>query len=86
MATFPSNVPFSNLLLRLNAKSTGEAWAVLTVTYLETEGFDKVRMYEEMMMTNTDNLESSLLTSNLLKICSGTSCTCRAVEVEFRPL
>ena len=30
------------------------------------------------MMTNTDNVESSLLTSNLLKICSVTSCTCRA--------
>ena len=28
---------------------------------------DKVRMYEEMM-TNDDNLESSLLTSNLLKM------------------
>ena len=36
------------------------------------------------MMTNTDNLESSLLTFNLLKICSVTSCTCRAVE--FCPL
>ena len=31
--------------------------------------FDKVRMYEEMMM-NDDNLESNLLTSSLLKICS----------------
>ena len=31
-------------------------------------------------MTNTDNLETSLLTSNLLKICcSVTSCTCQAV-------
>ena len=30
---------------------------------------DKVRMYEEMMM-NDDNVESSLLTSSLLKICS----------------
>ena len=30
---------------------------------------DKVCMYEEMM-TNNDNVESSLLTSNLLKICS----------------
>ena len=30
---------------------------------------DKVRMYEEIM-TNDDNLESSLLTSSLLKICS----------------
>ena len=29
----------------------------------------KVCMYEEMM-TNNDNVESSLLTSNLLKICS----------------
>ena len=29
---------------------------------------DKVCMYEEMMMNN-DNVESSLLTSNLLKIC-----------------
>ena len=34
-----------------------------------TEGlvFDKVWMYEEIMMNN-DNLESSLLTSNLLKM------------------
>ena len=31
--------------------------------------FDKVWMYEEMMM-NDDNLESNLLTSSLLKICS----------------
>ena len=52
---------------------------------------DKVRMYEEMM-TNTDNLESSLLTSNLLKICCIVQVlfcykwTCRAVEVEFCPL
>ena len=30
---------------------------------------DKVCMYEEMM-TNNDNVESSLPTSNLLKICS----------------
>ena len=30
---------------------------------------DKVCMYEEMM-TNNDSVESSLLTSNLLKICS----------------
>ena len=30
---------------------------------------DKVWMYEEMMM-NDDNLESNLLTSSLLKICS----------------
>ena len=29
---------------------------------------DKVCMYEEMM-TNNDNVESSLLTSNLLKFC-----------------
>ena len=29
---------------------------------------DKVCMYKEMM-TNNDNVESSLLTSNLLKIC-----------------
>ena len=36
---------------------------------------DKVCMYEEMM-TNTDNLESYLPTSNLLKICS-------FVQVEF---
>ena len=36
-------------------------------------------------MMNDDNIESSLLTSNLLKICSSvTSCTCRAVE--FYPL
>ena len=28
---------------------------------------DKVRMYEEEIMTNDDNLESSLLTSSLLK-------------------
>ena len=33
---------------------------------------DKVRMYEEIMM-NEDNLESSLLTSNLLKMMSVTS-------------
>ena len=33
---------------------------------------DKVRMYEEIM-TNDDNLESSLLTSNLLKMTSVTS-------------
>ena len=33
--------------------------------------YDKVCMYEEMMM-NTDNVESSLLTSNLLKICIST--------------
>ena len=33
-------------------------------------------MYEEIMMTNTDNLESSLPTSNLLKICC-------FVQVEF---
>ena len=39
-------------------------------------------MYKEMMM-NTDNLESSLQTSILLKICSVTSCTCQAVDVEF---
>ena len=32
-------------------------------------GKDKVRMYEEMM-TIDDNVESSLLTSSLLKICS----------------
>ena len=31
---------------------------------------DKVRMYEEIM-TNDDNLESNLLTSNLLKKASG---------------
>ena len=30
---------------------------------------DKVRMYEEIM-TNDDNLESNLLTSSLLKMCS----------------
>ena len=36
---------------------------------------DKVCMYEEMM-TNTDNLESCLLTSILLKICY-------IVQVEF---
>ena len=30
---------------------------------------DKVRMYEEVMM-NDDNLESNLLTSSLLKMCS----------------
>ena len=31
--------------------------------------FDKVWMYEEIMM-NDDNLESNLLTSSLLKMCS----------------
>ena len=36
-------------------------------------GTDKVRMYEEEIMTNDDNLESNLLTSNLLKMTSGTS-------------
>ena len=30
---------------------------------IQSVPFDKVRMYEEIMMTNTDNLQSSLLTS-----------------------
>ena len=34
------------------------------------EPFDEVRMYEEEIMTNDDNLESNLLTSNLLYMCS----------------
>ena len=34
---------------------------------------DKVRMYEEEIMMNDDNLESNLLTSSLLKMTSGTS-------------
>ena len=44
-------------------------------------------MYEEMM-TNDDNVESSLLTSSLLKIrslykfCRVTSCTCRAGDLD----
>ena len=29
---------------------------------------DKVRMYDEEIMTNDDNLESNLLTSSLLKM------------------
>ena len=42
--------------------------------------YDKVWMNEEMMM-NDDNVESSLLTSSLLKMCcSVTNCTCRAVD------
>ena len=43
---------------------------------------DKV-LYEEMM-TNDDNVESSLLTSNLLKICSlyKFCCTCRAGDLD----
>ena len=45
-------------------------------------------MYEEIMMTNTDNLESSLqiLFIENADISSVTKCTCRAVEVEFHPL
>ena len=35
--------------------------------FLDDEVFDKVWMYEEIM-TNDDNLESSLLTSILLKM------------------
>ena len=40
----------------------------------ETEflvSIDKVRMYDEEIMTNDDNLESNLLTSSLLKKMSG---------------
>ena len=39
------------------------------IDFLQVVFSDKVWMYEEMM-TNDDNVESSLLTSNLLKICS----------------
>ena len=39
-------------------------------------------MYEEMM-TNTDNVESSLLTSNLLKICSLLQVLLQVAHVEL---
>ena len=42
-------------------------------------------MYEEMMMNN-DNVESSLLTSNLLKICSLLQVAHVELLVELCPL
>ena len=51
---------FENLVLIHSKYNRIELFTITT---------DKVCMYEEMM-TNTDNVESSLLTSNLLKICS----------------
>ena len=49
----------------------GRKWAVVT---------DKVWMYEEIM-TNDDNLESNLLSSSLLKMCSLYKLNWRSVTV-----
>ena len=47
---------------------------------------DKVRMYEEMMTNDDNNVESSLLTSNLLKIRSLYKFLLQVAHVEPAPV